>query len=142
MSAKYFVDTNILIYAHDISAGFKHRIARNVVRELWLDRAGVLSTQVLQELTVNLAVKYRGRIDLKDIRAIVADLTHWDLFANDGQSCLDALDIMDRYDISFWDALIINAAVRTGASFVYTEDLSHGQYYDGVQVINPFRDRF
>lgn len=141
MTDKCFVDTNILIYAYDNSAGHKHETALGLVKELWSNRAGVLSTQVLQELVVNLAVKYRGRIEVEDIKAIVADLMMWDLFVNDGQSCLNALDLMSRYRISFWDALIVNAAVRTGATVIYSEDLSDGQFYDGVRVINPLKKR-
>ena len=73
MSDKYFVDTNILMYAHDTSAGAKHERAKALVEELWRDRTGVVSTQVLQELCVNLRRKAGRPLDRKATREIVAD---------------------------------------------------------------------
>ena len=73
MSDKYFVDTNILMYAHDTSAGAKHERAKALVEELWRDRTGVVSTQVLQELAVNLRRKAGRPLDVKATREIVAD---------------------------------------------------------------------
>jgi predicted nucleic acid-binding protein len=137
MSAKYFVDTNILMYAHDAGAGPKHERARAVVEDLWRDRSGVLSTQVLQELCVNLRRKAGRPVDLKTARGIVADYLAWDTVTNTGESILEALEIEERYQISFWDALIVHAAEASGAAVLYSEDLSDGQTYRGVRVVNP-----
>ena len=73
MSDRSFVDTNILMYAHDASTGVKHERAKALVEELWRDRTGVVSTQVLQELAVNLRRKAARPIDAKATRDIVAD---------------------------------------------------------------------
>jgi len=137
MSDKYFVDTNILVYAHDISADAKHERAKALVEQLWRDRTGVVSTQVLQELVVNLRRKARRPLDARATREIIADYLSWQVVTNRGDSVLEALDLEQRYRISFWDALIIHAAQESGARLVYSEDLSDGQRYGEVRVVNP-----
>jgi predicted nucleic acid-binding protein len=139
MSDRYFVDTNILMYAHDTSAGEKHNRAKALVEELWRDRTGVVSTQVLQELSVNLRKKVRRPLDAKATRDIVADYLTWQVIVNGGDSILEAIDLEFRYQISFWDALVIQAAQLSGAEILYSEDLSDGQQYGSVRVINPLR---
>ena len=139
MSDKYFVDTNILMYAHDASAGEKHGRAKALVEELWRDRTGVVSTQVLQELSVNLRKKTRRPLDAKATREIVADYLAWQVVVNSGESILEALDLEARYQISFWDALVVQAALASGAEVLYSEDLSDGQVYGSVRVVNPLR---
>lgn len=138
MSDKYFVDTNILVYAHDMSAGTKHDRAKAVVEELWRDRSGVISTQVLQELAVNLRRKAGRPLHAKATREIISDYLAWQVVVNGAESILEALDIEGRYQISFWDALVIHAAQNAGADVLYSEDLSHGQAYGAVRVVNPF----
>jgi len=139
MSDKYFVDTNILMYAHDSSAGEKHERAKALVEELWRDRTGVVSTQVLQELAVNLRKKVRRPLDPKATRDIVADYLTWQVIVNGGESILEAIDLESRYQISFWDALVVQAAQASGVETLYSEDLSDGQTYGSVKVINPLR---
>ena len=139
MSDKYFIDTNILMYAHDTSAVAKHERAKTLVQELWRDRTGVVSTQVLQELSVNLRRKAGRPLDAKATREIVADYLTWHVVVNGGESILDALDLEARYQISFWDALVVQAAQASGAEVLYSEDLSDGQTYGSVRVINPLR---
>jgi len=141
MSDKFFVDTNILMYAHDSSSGAKHERAKVLLADLWRDRTGVLSTQVLQELSVNLRRKARRPADSKSTRQIIADYLTWQVIVNGGDSILEALDFEERYEISFWDALILQAAEASGAPVLYSEDLSDGQQYGSVQVVNPFIDR-
>jgi predicted nucleic acid-binding protein len=137
MSDKYFVDTNILMYAHDAGAGPKHERARALVEQLWRDRTGVVSTQVLQELTVNLRRKAGKPLDAKATREIVADYLTWQVVVNGGESILGALELEERYQISFWDALVIHAAQTAGADVLYSEDLSNRQRYGELQVVNP-----
>ena len=139
MSDRYFVDTSILMYAHDMSAGEKHERAKTLVEELWRDRTGVVSTQVLQELSVNLRKKVRRPLDAKATRDIVADYLTWQVIVNGGDSILEAIDLEFRYQISFWDALVIQAAQLSGAEILYSEDLSDGQQYGSVRVMNPLR---
>ena len=139
MSAKYFVDTNVLMYAHDTASGVKHQRAKALVEELWSDRSGVVSTQVLQELCVNLRRKAGRPVDAKTTREIVSDYLAWEVVVNNGDAILEAIDLEERYRISFWDALVVQAAEASGAAVLYTEDLSDGQMYNGVRVVNPFK---
>jgi predicted nucleic acid-binding protein len=141
MSAKCFVDTNILMYAHDASTGAKHKRARALVEDLWQSRTGVVSTQVLQELAVNLRKKAKRALDPKATRDVVADYLTWHVVVNNGESILEALDLESRYRVSFWDALVLQAAEASGAEILYSEDLSDGQRYGSVRVVNPFASR-
>jgi predicted nucleic acid-binding protein len=138
MSDKFFVDTNILMYAHDTAAGERHTRARALVEELWEGRSGVVSTQVLQELAVNLRRKARKPLDAKATRDVVSDYLAWQVVVNDGNSILEALELEARHQVSFWDALVIQAAQAAGAEILYSEDLSDGQRYGSVRVRNPF----
>ena len=139
MSDKAFVDTNVLMYAHDPGAGAKHRIAQALVTSLWESRNGIISTQVLQELAMNLRRKMKPALDPKVRREIVVDYIAWHVVVNGPETILDALVLEERYQISFWDALIVQAAQNGGAELVYSEDLAHGQRYGTVRVENPFR---
>jgi len=137
MPDKYIVDTNILLYAHDRSAGLKHERARQLVEQLWASGQGVLSTQVLQELCINLRRKIARSLPVEEIRRIIQDYLSWEIVINDSASVLQALEIELRYQTSFWDALILQAAESSGAAILYSEDLATGQKYGAVQVVNP-----
>lgn len=139
MSDRYFLDTNILMYAHDSATGEKHEKARALVEEMWETRSGVISTQVLQELAVNLRKKAKKPLDAKATRDIVSDYLAWQVVVNGADSILEALDLEARYKVSFWDALVIQAAQAAGAGTLYSEDLSNGQQYGAVRVKNPFK---
>lgn len=138
MKDKCFVDTNILLYAHDLSTGVKHQRAQTLIEELWNSRLGVVSTQVLQELSVSLQRKTAHPPTAKEIRALIEDYLAWEVVTNTGASVLEGLDIAGRYRISFWDALILQAAETAGTSILLSEDLSDGQKYGSVRVVNPF----
>jgi predicted nucleic acid-binding protein len=140
MSDKCFVDTNILVYAHDRSAGMKHQRARLLLESLWDSGEGVLSTQVLQELCINLRRKARHPLQFDEIRQLIRDYSSWEVVTNSPESVLQALDIEARYKTSFWDALILQAAGSSGASILYSEDLATGQSYGAIRVVNPVLD--
>jgi predicted nucleic acid-binding protein len=131
MSGRVFVDTNVLVYAHDVSTGLKHEKARSLVARLWQERTGAVSTQVLQELYVSLRRS-------EEARALVADYLRWEVVINSGESILEAIALEQRYGISFWDALVVQSARSCGAEILYSEDLSDGQVYESVRVTNPF----
>jgi predicted nucleic acid-binding protein len=137
MSDKCFVDTNILVYAHDRSAGVKHQRAQMLLEQLWDSGQGVLSTQVLQELCVNLRRKASQPLPVEEVRQLIRDYSTWEIVTNTAESVLQALDIETRYKTSFWDALIFQAAESSGASILYSEDLATGQRYGAIQVVNP-----
>jgi predicted nucleic acid-binding protein len=137
MADKYFVDTNILIYAHDRTMGGKHERAWRIVYDLWTSGQGVLSTQVLQELCVNLRRKLARPLSMDEIRHLVRDYMSWEIVVNTPEAIIQALDIEVRYKISFWDALILQAAEQSGATILYSEDLAAKQNYGTVRVLNP-----
>jgi len=137
MSDKYFIDTNILVYAHDRSAGAKHQRARTLLEQLWDSGQGVLSTQVLQELCINLRRKVSCPLPLEDVRRLIRDYSTWEVITNTPESILQAIEIEARYKTSFWDALILQAAESSGASILYSEDLATGQLYGDIRVVNP-----
>jgi predicted nucleic acid-binding protein len=137
MSERYFVDTNILLYAHDRSTGLKHQRALHLIDQLWGSGEGVLSTQVLQELCVNLRRRVARPVPVAEIRRLIEDYLSWEIITNGPQSLVQALEIQERHKIAFWDALIVQAADSSGARILYSEDLSEGQKFGGVEVVNP-----
>jgi predicted nucleic acid-binding protein len=138
MKDKCFVDTNVLVYAHDRSSGAKHERAQELLDGLWESRLGVLSTQVLQELCVSLQRKTLRPPVPEALRDLIEDYMSWEVVTNTSQSVLAGIDLAMKYRISFWDALIVHAAQVAGASILYSEDLSDGQKYGSVEVTNPF----
>jgi predicted nucleic acid-binding protein len=140
MSDKCFVDTNILVYAHDRSTGIKHTRAQLLVELLWNSGNGVLSTQVLQELCINLRRKAGNPLPMDEVRQLIREYSSWEVVTNTPESVLKALDVEVRYKVSFWDALILHAAEYAGASILYSEDLAAGQRYGAIQVVNPLVD--
>ncbi len=137
MNAKTFVDTNVLVYAHDLDASNKHLLAKEMLQELWKNQTGVLSTQVLQEFYVSVTRKISKPLAKAAARTIVETYALW---------CIDitpteisaAFRIEDQARIGFWDALICAAAAKSGAARILSEDLNPGQKILGIQIVNPF----
>ncbi len=140
MSGKCFVDTNVLVYAQDRTAGVKYDVARQLLRELWESRQGVLSTQVIQEFCATLLRKIPRPLDYGAVVEALDDYIRWEMVVNTPQAALEALRLQQRHQLSFWDALIVRSAQVAGAEVLYSEDMSHGQRYGSVRVINPFFD--
>lgn len=138
---RIFLDTNVIVYAYDTSAGIKHRAAAAIMVDLWDSGLGLVSTQVLQELYVTVTGKIPKPLDTGRAGEIVRDLLKWDTIINDGETILDAMGIQSEYGYSFWDAMIIASAVKGGAKLLYTEDLTDGQKVKGVEIRNPFKGR-
>jgi predicted nucleic acid-binding protein len=134
-----FVDTNVLVYAHDDSAGGKRDQARALVEQLWRSRDGCLSVQVLHEFFVTVTRKIAKPVDAETAKAIVADLSRWYLHVPAADDVLAAIGIHQRTGISFWDAMIVRSAAEIGCTVLYSEDLNAGQEYSGVCVENPFQ---
>jgi predicted nucleic acid-binding protein len=137
MRDRCFVDTNILIYAHDNTTGIKYQRARKLLVQLWDSGLGVLSTQVLQELCFNLRRKAGNPLPVAKVRQLIREYSTWEVVTNTPESVLRALEIEMRYKISFWDALILQAAEDAGATILYSEDLASKQRYGSIQVVNP-----
>lgn len=138
MTAPIFVDTNVLVYARDAAAGTKQQQAAEWMAFTWRTGRGRLSIQVLQELYVTLTRKLRPGLAPEEARAEVRTLMSWQPIATDSGIMERAWGLQDRYQLSWWDALIVAAAQATGSRYLLTEDLQDGQILDGVLVVNPF----
>lgn len=97
----------------------------------------MLSTQVLQEFYVNICRKAKSPVPAEEAARIVRDYLSWKVVVNSGESILQAFLVESRFKISFWDALIIQAATSAGVPTLYSEDLNHNQVYGLVRVVNP-----
>ena len=137
MTEPVFVDTNILIYAHDADAGEKRQRASDCLQALWDTGAGRLSVQVLQEFYVNATLKLKTSVARSTAREVVSAYGAWIHEPTTAETLTRASDIAEMAQISFWDALIVASAEQSGAARVYTEDLNAGQTIAGVAVVNP-----
>jgi predicted nucleic acid-binding protein len=133
-----FVDTNVLVYAHDASETEKQPIARALLEELWADRSGVVSTQVLQEFYVVATRKFEPPMRRPEARDIVTLYATWSVVQIDVGLILDAAALEERAQLSFWDALIVEAARRAGAVRLVSEDFQAGRRIAGIEIENPF----
>jgi predicted nucleic acid-binding protein len=137
MSAKTFIDTNVLIYAYDIDAMAKNEAAKMVLRELWSERTGVLSMQVLQEFYINVTRKIASPLSKDLARTVVSSYAIWCMETTPAEVTA-AFRIEDESQIGFWDAMIVSAAVKSGARRILSEDLNAGQRIAGILIENPF----
>jgi predicted nucleic acid-binding protein len=137
MSGKSFVDTNVLIYAHDVDAAAKDQVAKAVLRDLWSERMGVLSLQVLQEFYVKVTRKIAAPLSKDSARLVVSTYAMWCIETTPAELS-SAFRIEDESRIGFWDALIVSSAAQSGATRILSEDLSAGQRIDGMLIENPF----
>ncbi len=133
-----FVDTNILVYAHDPSAGAKRQVATRLLENLWDSRRGCVSIQVLEEFYVVVTSKARPPLPRSRAREIVTAYRVWPVHSPIVSDVERAIEIQERHGISFWDAMIVASASRLECEILWSEDLSHGQAYEGVIVKNPF----
>lgn len=136
---RVFVDTNVLVYAYDIDAGPKHRIALEVMKDLWLSGRGILSTQTLQEFFVTVIGKIASPMEAAVAEEILKRLAKWDIVTNSMATVFAAIELQKRYRFSFWDSLIIASALEGGAGMLLSEDLSDKQKIEGLVINNPFR---
>jgi predicted nucleic acid-binding protein len=136
-----FVDTNILVYAHDASELRKQPIARARLEELWATRNGLLSTQVLQEFYAIATSFQRLAMSPPDAREIVELYSSWSVVSLEPALLITASRLDERHSLSWWDALIVEAARVAGAHRLLTGDLQDGQVIEGVLIEDPFRDR-
>lgn len=138
MSDKPFVDTNILLYAHDLDAGPRHERAAALVRHLWETGGAMISIQVLQEFYVNVTRKIDRPLPPAQARGLIEIYQAWQVECPDAAAVLRASEIQERSQLSFWDAMIISTACQGGASVLLSEDLNHSQVIEGIRVENPF----
>jgi predicted nucleic acid-binding protein len=132
-----FIDANVFVYAESKSEPQKQRIAVDLLRKLYVERSGVLSTQVLQEYSSVLLKKMK--YDVNYVQAQIKSYSRFEIIHVTPTIIQSALDLLKVRSISFWDALIVQAAVAAGCSTLYTEDLNEGEQFYGLTVINPFK---
>lgn len=131
-----FVDTNVLVYAHQGGAGAKHRIAVELLERLFEDQSGAISIQVLSEFYIT-ATKKLGMKAL-EAEEIVADLGSWTIHRPAHADLLRASRIHRQHKVSWWDALIISSASELGCAVLWSEDLAAGRRFGSLSIRNPF----
>ena len=136
---KVFVDTNIIVYAYDVSAGEKHSKALEIMKDLWGTGNGITSTQVLQEFFVSVTGKIAKPLSIITAKEIVKDFLKWKTVIINGEIILEAIDIHNERRYSFWDSLIIASAIAGGAETLLSEDLSDNHKIKGIVIKNPFK---
>ena len=138
MNAKVFVDTNVLVYARDASEPEKQARAAHWLATLWAKRTGRLSYQVLQEFYVTVTVKLSPGLDKELARRDIRALWAWQPLAADTQLLAEAWLFQDRFLLSWWDALIVAAAQRSGCQYLLSEDFHDGLELGNLKIVNPF----
>ena len=134
-----FVDANLLVYAFDTSAGAKHQTAAQLLQRLWEQERGVLSVQVLQEFFVTITRKVGKPLPVAQAEERVREFCAWEVFSPTAGDVLEAIAVSQKAKVSFWDAMILHAASESGCAVCWTEDLTHGQVWRGVELRNPFK---
>jgi predicted nucleic acid-binding protein len=136
MTAASFVDTNVLVYADDADAGDKRDVARALLTRIFADRSAVVSVQVLQEYFS--AATRRLGLPAEAARSRVLALGRLDVVALVTDDVLAAIDLHRLHSLSLWDALIVRAALISGCTILYSEDLQSGRRFEKLRVVNPF----
>ena len=136
MAGRSFLDSNILTYTDDTRAPIKQSVALELVARCRREGKGVISTQVLQEYFVTTTRKLGVQPDLA--RRKVQLFAQLGLVLIGAEDILAAIDLVRLQQLSFWDALIVRAALRGGCSTLYSEDLQTGRKIDGMEIVNPF----
>lgn len=138
MSAAIFVDTNILVYAHQAGEPLKQPVASQWLERLWQDQRGRLSMQVLSEYYVTITRKIKPARPAADAWDDVRDFFNWNPQATDAELLQRAHEVEQRHPLSWWDSLIVAAAQLQNCAILLSEDLQHGALYGDVTVRNPF----
>jgi predicted nucleic acid-binding protein len=134
----FFVDTNLLVYAHDCADLAKQQQAKKWLTFLWQFQRGRLSTQVLNEFYDVATRKLKPKLDKSTARIAVERLMSWQLLIIDTQVIRQAWAIQDKFGFSWWDSLIVASAQLAGCQYLLSEDLQHQQQLHQIRVINPF----
>jgi predicted nucleic acid-binding protein len=138
MTAKVFADTNVLVYSRDASEPQKQEQAMAWMAHLWSSRTGKLSYQVLQEFYLTVTAKLQPGLDPESARRDVRSLLAWQPIVVNERVLENAWLAQDRYQISWWDALVVSAAQLADCRYLLTEDLQEDQKFGNLRVINPF----
>lgn len=137
-AAREFVDANVLVYAFDSSAKSKQKAAVELLERLWQSGSGCLSVQVLQEFFVTVTRKVARPLSTEEASNRVREFATWRVFAPNALDVLAAIAIHKQAQISFWDAMVVQAAAELGCDMLWTEDLGDRQLLREVRIRNPF----
>lgn len=140
MKDREFLDTNVLIYSFDNSSGEKQVKARQILAEQGSDKILVLSTQVLQEFYVVACRKLKEPLSEQVAEMVVKEFSAFPTINIDVPMIHSAISLSRTHSFSFWDALIVEAAARSGCKKLLSEDMQHGMKIRGLQIENPFVD--
>lgn len=135
---KIFVDTSVLVHAHDLDSGLKRAIAEHVLKQLWQDETGVLSTQVLQELYAALTSGIASPVPRRAARDLIHAYSVWPVVTLDAADVQAASDFEERYRLRFRDAMIVVAARKSGATLLLSDTLQPYRPITGLELQNPF----
>lgn len=138
MSDKAFLDTNILVYSRDAGSGVKQMLAEKLIKHLWESRSGALSVQILNEYFVTVTRKLKPGISPDQAWKDICLLKAWQPISINWRLLERSNQIIQEHSLSWWDAQVVAAAQLANCSLLYTEDLSDGQQFGNVLVINPF----
>jgi len=136
ISVRSLIDTNVLVYADASDAPTKQRIALNCIKEYRFQGQAVLSTQVLQEF-VNVALR-KLHLPMRQIKERLAFYQRFEVVNTSPEMIVGALDLCVLHSLSFYDALIVQAAMVSGCQQILSEDMQHGARFGAVQIVNPF----
>jgi len=138
MSGKKFADSNVLVYAFDSSEPKKQNIAQNLLKKEGSKGRIIISTQVLQEFFVVVTRKLPKPLSIDDAYNAVCNFAEYPLVQIEKYIILRAIKRSDSDCVSFWDALIIEAALQSDCDILLTEDMQSGRKIDGLTIENPF----
>ncbi len=132
-----FFDTNVLIYAVDEEEPRKLAVAEQLVEEHLVQGEGMISVQVLREF-YNVSRRLKRAVSDERAMEMVRYFSTFNILSEDFGMVLQAIRLSQEHMLSFWDALIVESALKGGADRLLTEDLQHGQVIEGMRIENPF----
>ncbi len=138
MPDSVFLDTNVLVYAHDAGSPEKKARSQELIFACLRNNTGVLSAQVLSELFVTLTKKLEQPMSIEQAKREIVLLSTMETVEIDATLVVQAITLKERWQLSYWDSLILAAAERAECTVVYSEDMSDGQEYGSLVVRNPY----
>ncbi|WOJ90942.1 PIN domain-containing protein [Methylocapsa polymorpha] len=141
MTARLFIDTNILIYALDPAEPLKRAASADLLRRTIANHTLALSPQNLNEC-YRVLTQRRRLVPIEAARSFLTHLTPWCIAPLDAQTTVKAWAVQDEAGLEWWDALLIASALMAGCKLFISEDMQDGQLISGMRIVNPFSAEF